>query len=105
MNLLVNSKISGCLIGKGRAIKDEMENEFDCKMFVDREEKDGSSEKLVKLNGEGDNVFKMICSISDKLIKRIEEGRKRDNLPEGFGENLWKPQVPQRFLEPNDDDE
>lgn len=61
INLLVNGKITGCLIGSRGAIKNQMQDEFDCKMFVDKEEKEGSSEKLVKLNGEVITFLKLFA--------------------------------------------
>merc|ERR1712127_444812 len=46
LNLLVSGEITGCIIGKGRSIKDKLEEECECVYYVDREVKDGSSEKL-----------------------------------------------------------
>lgn len=38
------------------------------------------------------------------MIRRIEEGRDKGTLPEGFNENLWKPTIPERFLRPAEDE-
>ena len=100
LNLLVNGEITGCLIGKGRSIKEKLEEECECSYFVDREVKDGSSEKMVKLggrDGETDNVFKLLCKLSDLIIENLADREKKGRPVPGYGENLWKPIVPEEF--------
>merc|ERR1712066_1210068 len=102
-NLLVNKDITGCLIGKGRKIKDELQEECGCDLFIDKEVFEGSSEKRVTMKGEGENVFKMMCKVSDKLIERLNN--QKWGMPEGYGSNLWQPSIPQEFLEEKQDEE
>jgi hypothetical protein len=100
LSLLVNGEITGCLIGRGRAIKEKLEEDFECQYFVDREVKDGSSEKLVKIggrDGETDKVFKLLCEISDLIIENLADREKKGRPIPGYGENLWVPNVPEEF--------
>ena len=65
MAVLIESKFMGCIVGKRGATINRLKDDYECKIFLDREGYKDSSEKLAKIIGETEKVFAVICEISD----------------------------------------
>lgn len=93
LNLLVEGHLCGSLIGKGGCIIKEMKEESECRIDIDKEPYEGSSEKQIRLSGESGNVNPLLRKILAKLVKA------KERVKEAPPSNPWFPTVPVEWLE------
>jgi len=95
LSLLSEGHLTGCLIGKGGSVIRAMKEESECRIDIDKEPYEGSSEKQVRLFGESERIRPLIEKIL-VLLQKAKARPPRDGTPES---NPWFPTVPVEWLE------
>merc|ERR1712226_735573 len=97
MNLLVEGKLAGTIIGKGGSVINGLKEESGCRIGVDREPYKESSEKLCKISGETEPVVTVLKKIIGLLAK---ESKRRAGKGETVDvETPYYPTIPPEWLE------
>jgi len=94
VSLLVEPHLAGSLIGKGGSVIKQLKEESECRINIDKEPYEESTEKIVKLYGESDRVNPLLKKILEKLT--VAKARAK-NVPEES--KPWFPTVPVEWLE------
>merc|ERR1712168_1128660 len=94
VSLLVEPHLAGSLIGKGGSVIKQLKEESECRINIDKEPYEESTEKVVKLYGESDRVNPLL----KKIIEKLTDAKARaKNEPDEC--KPWFPTVPAEWLE------